>query len=184
MERLPAGGAREGERHRLFCALLLPDAAVAALVAWQARALTGCRPVDPGQLHLTLAYLGERPAADLPAIAAALRQAVGRPGPLLLRCRDYRETRSVAMLTFDDVGLHATALATRLHDRLAALGLYEREARPWLPHVTVGRFRTPPGLRPAPPALEVMPSDAAVFISRLRPTGAVHESVETVALGG
>ena len=35
-----------------------------------------------------------------------------------------------------------------LHERLEALGVYEREKRPWLPHLTVLRFREPP----APPA--------------------------------
>ena len=51
--------------------------------------------------------------------------------------------------------------------------------------VTVLRFQERPRLDPALPDLgEVMPSDAAVFISRLRPGGAEYESVETVALGG
>jgi 2'-5' RNA ligase len=89
------------------------------------------------------------------------------------------------MLTYDDEGGAATALADRLHTGLEELGVYRREARPWLPHVTVLRFRDRPRLRPELPELgEVAPSAAAVFISRLRPGGAEYESVETVALGG
>ena len=89
------------------------------------------------------------------------------------------------MLTFDDEGGRGAALAGRLYDGLEALGLYEREARAWLPHVTVLRFRDRPRLHPALPELgNVCPSDAAVFISRLRPGGAQYEIVESFALGG
>jgi 2'-5' RNA ligase len=51
------------ERLRLFCALCLPDETVAHLVRWQARELRGGRAVVPGNLHVTLAFLGGRPAA-------------------------------------------------------------------------------------------------------------------------
>ena len=89
------------------------------------------------------------------------------------------------MLTFEDEGGAATALAERLQEALEQLGVYRREARPWLPHVTVLRFRERPRLRPELPELgDVVPSGAAVFMSRLRPGGAEYESVETVALGG
>jgi 2'-5' RNA ligase len=93
------------------------------------------------------------------------------------------------MLTFDDERGAATALAERVQAGLEELGVYRREARPWLPHVTVLRFRehaTRPRLKPSLDSLPsiVVPSDAAVFISRLRPGGAEYESVETVALGG
>jgi 2'-5' RNA ligase len=169
------------ERLRLFCAVCLPDETIGRLVGWQARELRSGRLVAPGNLHLTLAFLGSRPAAELPAIAGVLRGAAAHARPVRLRVRGYRETRSVAMLTFDDEGGAATALAEELHGGLEELGVYRREARPWLAHVTVLRFRERPRL---PELGEVSPSDAAVFISRLRPGGAEYESVETVALGG
>jgi 2'-5' RNA ligase len=78
-----------------------------------------------------------------------------------------------------------TRLAERLHEQLERLGAYEREQRPWLPHVTVVRFRERPRLDPPLPELgEVVPSDAAVFISELRPSGARYVVVESFALGG
>jgi hypothetical protein len=47
------------------------------------------------------------------------------------------------------------------------------------------RFRERPRLRPSLPDLgRFSPSDAAVYLSRLRPTGAQYEVVESVALGG
>jgi 2'-5' RNA ligase len=172
-----------GDRLRLFSRQTIDP-----VVAWQLRELvpaagTAGRIVPPENLHLTLAFLGSQAADDLPAIAGALRAAVAGGDELCLQLRGYRETRSVGMLTFDDVGGHAGVLAVRVHEALEALGVYEPEARPWLPHLTVLRFRERPRLRPALPELrEVVPSDAAVFISRLRPGGAVYEAVEHIPL--
>ena len=170
---------------RLFCALRLPDVVVERVVHWQQRELQGGRLVPPANLHVTLAFLGSRPADELPAIAGALRAAAADGGGVRLRARGYRETRSVGMLTLDDEGGRATALAARLHAGLEELGVYRPEARPWLPHLTVLRFQERPRLRPQLPELgEVSPSDAAVFISRLRPGGAQYEVLEIAALGG
>ena len=56
----------------------------------------------------------------------------------------------------------------------------EREARPWLPHVTVVRFRERPRLDPPLPSLgRFAPSGAAAFLSRLHPTGARYEALES-----
>jgi 2'-5' RNA ligase len=174
------------ERLRLFCALCLPGETVEALVRWQARELHGGRLVVPANLHVTLAFLGATAESQLPAVADCLRRtAREQRQELRLRVHGYRETRSVGMLTLEDDGGAATAVAERLHEGLEELGVYRREARPWLPHVTVLRFRERPRLRPELPELgDVVPSAAAVFISRLRPGGAEYESVETVALGG
>ncbi len=88
------------------------------------------------------------------------------------------------MLTFDDVQGLGAALAGRLFDELEAIGVYRRESRPWLPHLTVLRFRERPRLKPSLPRIdEVAPSDAAVFISRLRPDGAQYDVLEAVPLG-
>jgi len=172
------------ERLRLFCALRLPDDAIVPLVEWQQSELRGGRLVPGRNLHVTLAFLGSRPAGELPAIAGVLRTAAA-PDGVRLKVLGYRETRSVGMLTLDDEGGRATALAERLHAGLEELGVYRREARPWLPHLTVLRFKERPRLEPALPDLgEVMPSDAAVFISRLRPGGAQYEVLEIAALGG
>jgi 2'-5' RNA ligase len=173
------------DRLRLFCALRLPSEAVERVADWQAAALRGGRAVTRQNLHLTLAFLGSRAASDVPAVAGALRDAAAGSGELRLRLRGYRETRSVGMLTFEDEGGRAAALAGRLHESLETLGVYQREARPWLPHLTVLRFRERPHLDPELPGLaDLAPSDAAVFISRLRPGGAVYEALEAVPLGG
>jgi 2'-5' RNA ligase len=88
------------------------------------------------------------------------------------------------MVVLDDPSGGAALLASRLHERLEALGVYRREARPWLPHVTVLRFRERPGLRPPVPQLGTfVPSDAAAYLSRLHPSGARYEVLASVQLG-
>jgi len=173
------------ERLRLFLALRLPEPVLDALVEWQPAALSGGRLVPRDNLHVTLAFLGHRPRGELDGILSALRETAAEAAPIVLGPARYRETRSVGMLVLDDRDGHAGVLARDLHGRLERLGVYEPEKRVWLPHLTVLRFRTPPRLRPEPPALEPFsPSDAAAFLSRLSPSGAQYEVLESFALGG
>ena len=174
-------------RLRLFLGLRLPGDALDAVEGWQRDRLERMRIVPRGHLHVTLAFLGHRPAADLAGILAALREAASAaPGEIRLPVERYRETRSVAMLVCGDEGGRAGRLAADLQARLEALGVYRREARPWLPHLTVGRFRERPGLNPELANMRtyvLIPSDASAYLSRLRPSGVEYEVVASVALG-
>jgi 2'-5' RNA ligase len=180
-----AGSVEDDVRIRLFCGLSLPDGMVEEVVAWQAGLPPeGLRVVPPDNLHLTLAFLGHRPRRDVDPIAAELEAAAAAASPMSFSVRSYRETRSVGMLVFDDEGGAGTALATDLHARLERLGVYEREQRSWLPHLTVVRFRERPHLRPELPDLgAVGPSGAAVYHSMLRPTGAQYVVLQEFRLG-
>jgi RNA 2',3'-cyclic 3'-phosphodiesterase len=184
-ERASLGGR---ERPRLFVALPLPAGTVRSLAAWQGRELAEARAVrvvPRENLHITIAFLGGRPAVEVERIFRAVRAAAdGMRSPTLVPAR-YRETRSVGMLVFEDEERRAGALAERVFTRLEEVGVYEREKREWLPHVTVLRFSRPPRLAPPLPDLgEVSPSEVALYHSVLRPGGAQYEIVESVALGG
>jgi 2'-5' RNA ligase len=183
-----ASGSVEGdERLRLFLGFAIPDAAGTEIVRWQRDELDGrnVRVVPRENLHVTIAFLGSRPAGEVGAITDVLRTAVHGVAEPLLTAKRYRETRSVGMLVLDDEGGRATSIAEAAHRGLAELGVYESERRPWLPHLTVARFRERPRLEPSIPDLgPVTMSDAAVYMSRLRPTGAQYEVVESVPLGG
>jgi 2'-5' RNA ligase len=179
-----------GERIRLFCALQLPPAALGEIVEWQGEHLQGAagargRVVPPEHLHVTVAFLGSRPADELPAIGGALAEAAGTTGRLHLRPVGYRETRSVGMIVCEDVEGAGAGFAADLQERLERLGVYRREARSWLPHVTVLRFKDRPGH--APPVENIRSIGvvrAALYSSVLRPSGAQYDVLETVALGG
>jgi RNA 2',3'-cyclic 3'-phosphodiesterase len=192
-------GDPSGATLRLFLALLLPGHAAEALARWRDDQLLArvperfrevVRPVEG--FHVTLAFLGSRPRAELPAIIDALRDGAAESRAFELVPKRYRETRSVGMVVLDDPSGEATTLAARVHGRLEGLGVYEREARPWLPHATVVRFSSRrrergakrPRLAPAPPDLApFVPSGAAAFVSRLHPSGARYEILETAEFG-
>ena len=156
---------------------------VEEVAAWGREHLRGGRVLDT--FHVTLAFLGTRPRSDLDGILEALRASAAEARPHRLAPARYRETRSVGMLVLDDPAGEATRLAEGIHVRLEELGVYEREKRPWLPHVTVLRFRERPRLAPPLPEIDPFaPSGAAAFLSRLHPSGARYEVLESCSLGG
>jgi len=180
-----AGSVAGSERLRLFCALRLPESVLDRLELWQAEHLQEGRVVPRDHLHVTLAFLGSRPSTELADIAGALGESATQAGDFVFSAARYRETRSVGMVVLEDETGEGARVAEALFDRLERLGVYEREGRPWLPHVTVLRFRSRPRLDPPVPDLgEFRPSDAAVYMSALRPTGAQYRVLESVPLGG
>jgi 2'-5' RNA ligase len=89
------------------------------------------------------------------------------------------------MIVCRDVTGVAGVFAADVAERLEALGVYRREARAWLPHVTVLRSKRGGG---APLSVANIRSinvvRAALYASALRPAGAHYDVLETVALGG
>ena len=69
-------------RARLFVALDLPDDLREGVAAWAREALVDpvLRPVAPESLHVTLAFLGQRPEEEIEAIGEVVRERVG-PAP-------------------------------------------------------------------------------------------------------
>ena len=169
------------ERLRLFLALELPAETASRLREWAERHLQDGRRVET--FHVTLAFLGSRPRSDLDGVLSVLRAAARETAPFTLSGVRYRETRSVGMLVLDDPSGEATRCATRLQQGLEELGVYRRESRPWLPHVTVLRFRARPRLDPPLPEIGTFaPSGVAAFLSRLHRSGARYEVLESCPL--
>jgi 2'-5' RNA ligase len=177
-------GTVEGdERIRLFLALEVPEDVATVLARWGSAELGGGRL--PDSYHVTLAFLGGRPRSSLDAILGVLRHEAGATAPFVLEPVRYQETRSVGMLVLADPSGRATGLAERIHQGLEDLDLYERERRAWLPHVTVLRFRERPRLAPTLPEVGAFaPSGAAAFLSRLHPSGARYEVLESCSFAG
>ena len=170
------------DRIRLFLALEVPDDVSAELARWGRRHLTYGRV--PESFHVTLAFLGAQPRPVLAPIAELLCSEAAATERFELGVVRYRETRSVGMLVLADSSGRAMSLADRVQTGLERLGVFEREHRPWLPHVTVLRFRERPRLDPPLPAIgAVAPSEAAALLSRLHPSGARYEILESCPLG-
>ncbi|HVS77409.1 MAG TPA: 2'-5' RNA ligase family protein, partial [Steroidobacteraceae bacterium] len=78
-EQPPAEAAPREPTRRLFFALWPDEAMRQAMIQAirKAARASGGRPVDPGNLHVTLAFLGSVPQRRLPELAEAARVAAG-----------------------------------------------------------------------------------------------------------
>jgi 2'-5' RNA ligase len=179
---------------RLFAALELPEAVTAALDAWAAGVTAGAdglRAVPASSLHVTLAFLGERPDAEAEAIGAAVMAAAdGRPVPGLALRRAAWLGRGPSVLAVDlaDPAGACAGVQAAVAGALVALGAYVPEERAFRPHVTVARVRR--GARvdrraelPAlPDAGTFAASAVTLFRSRLSPRGASYEALARAQL--
>jgi RNA 2',3'-cyclic 3'-phosphodiesterase len=167
---------------RLFAALELPGEVVAALEGW-ARACErpGLRILPPASLHVTLAFLGERPDAEAGAIGDAVLACTQPVGGLRIGEPVWLGRGGALAADLGDEEGACTRLQARVAAALAALGAYAPEQRPFRPHVTVARVRR--GARvarqvPDPPALGPFAGTAlTLFASRLSPRGASYSPV-------
>jgi len=135
---------------RTFIAVELPDTVRAYLtreLARLGRALPSVRWVDPASLHLTLAFLGELDDSALAAATTATQEAATLGAPLLLRTGPLgtfgpRQAPRVIWLGVEGEPARLLALQGILVQRLEDAG-FPREARPFAPHLTLARLKTP-----------------------------------------
>lgn len=153
--------------------------------------------VPEDRLHLTMEFLGEQPESGVPALTAALSGAVGRHGRVSLALRglgafpNLRAPRIVWMGVEPDPKLELLQ-----HDLARVCGElgYEREARAFRPHITLGRARArvkadaARALASAARAVEyagvVEVRTVDLMESRLLPAGARYSVVAAMPLGG
>jgi 2'-5' RNA ligase len=171
---------------RLFVALELPGAVVAAARGWALEAARGLRVLPPESLHVTLAFLGETPEDRLDELTAIVRgvspHTVG--GLSLHRAAALGRGRALSIDLHDRLG-ECAGLQAALSERLAALGVYEPERRAFRPHLTVARgdrVRVR-GLPPLPDCDEFAGEAVTLFRSHLGRGGARYEALVSVPLG-
>jgi 2'-5' RNA ligase len=180
-------------RLRLFVALDLPEAVRAGLARFRDSAAADAavwRPLAASSFHVTLAFLGHHPAEDATQVAAvldaveeraSLELAVG--AALLLPPRGAR----VLTVALEDADGALGRLQADVSAGLAAAGLYEPEARPFRPHVTVARLRAgaraPRTVAAAPEAVAFTADAVTLYRSRLGRGGVAYEPRFTRTLG-
>lgn len=137
------------ERPRLFVGVELPEDVRTAIrdatMPWR-RSLPAFRWTQPDALHLTIAFIGNVDADDVPAIESAVGAAAAPFAPVptgLTRFGRFpgRGAARVLWVGLDDPdgGLVRMATATT-----AALGSFlEADERPYHPHITIARARRP-----------------------------------------
>ena len=189
------------ESWRLFIALPVPDPLRESLQQWQRTAQRllpeGVRWTPADQWHLTLRFLGDVDATEVPLLAEALQAACARQEPFELSlqgpgCFPSPERPRVFWLGLGGQVTSLERLQARVQEGTAPWG--QKEDRPFRAHLTVARIRdgSPAGRHglgrvlprlPAPPAVVWMVDRVTLFRSRLHPGGAVHTGLHECWLG-
>ena len=146
------------------------------------------RPLPDGSLHLTLAFLGHRPEADVPKIVDVLRGESMHAPRLALGAALALPTKRPRALTaeVDDPHGSLRALQRAVSEGLEARRLYTPEPRPYRPHATVARLRPDAKARrlelPNPEPLEFRGEALTLYRSQLRREGARYEALASFPL--
>jgi len=133
---------------RLFLSVKLPPALHCAAEALQARLMPAIDDVKwaaPGQLHITLYFLGETQAGRLPALQAVLRGLEALPPLKLALCGAGAFPSSgrpqVLWCGVRDISGGLSVLYRRLGGLLREAGFSLEDSAPFQPHITLGRVK-------------------------------------------
>jgi 2'-5' RNA ligase len=183
---------------RAFIAVPLPDTVAAFLGKIQARLpLPGStiRWVAATNIHLTLKFLGEIDPSQVPSVAAQMDAAVGTIPPFSLAAKgagvfpNFHHARVLWVGLAGDVD-RLNAIQATLESGLEAVG-FNREARRFNAHLTIGRIRRRIDARLIGASLKALTDDASdsflvdrlvLFKSVLKPSGPEYSLLHTSRL--
>jgi RNA 2',3'-cyclic 3'-phosphodiesterase len=189
---------------RLFLALPVEEGIRAALAAAAEELRRGPAPcpvkvgwVAPGSMHLTLKFLGETDAEKASALSASLRPACAALAPPSFTVAGAgtfppRGRPRVVWVGVEPADGALAALAAGVEEACAGLG-WEKETRPFRPHLTLGRVRGGMFLDDLSRRVETLASRRfgaqtspalVLFRSHLSPAGARHEVLASLPFAG
>jgi len=133
---------------RLFVAILLSDEVRATLGRVQKdldRACQGVRWVRQDQLHVTVKFLGDVPDGDVPSVTQAIERGASEGAPFSMTlesagCFPPRGGVRIVWAGASDPTGTMQRSAEAINRELENMG-FERERRPWSPHITIGRVK-------------------------------------------
>jgi len=193
-------------RLRTFVAIELPAEARAALASAQAELrgalgerASSIRWVDAASAHLTLKFLGDTPESAVGGVEAALRGALARTGAFELRtgalgCFPSGRSPRVIWLGLEGDLDPLAAARDAVEQAIGPLG-WPTEARPFAPHLTLGRVRPDASLAERvgigkacgtiwpPPATRIAVAGVSLMRSELGPQGARYTRLAHAPLG-
>jgi len=174
---------------RLFFALWPSDACRAALAAAAAPAVLAIdgMPVPPGNFHVTLAFIGAVPGRTFADCVQAGGQAPKPAVELTFDAVEYWARPKVAVAMPVAVPDAGRAIEAGLWSALEPFG-FERDVRPWRPHLTlVRKVRRPPpdNLRMAPIDPPAAPAWRLALVESIaRPEGVRYKPLAEWPLRG
>lgn len=195
-DQVQRGGSKERDAGqpscRLFFAVDIPEEAVQELVSWQQHYLVSDRALrltPDRQLHITLAFLGKMNEIQREQAALLLDEIVG------VSSFETAATGMVGLPRGRTPRVIAAAMEApagtlmEIHDRLAAglveKNLYDREKRPYFPHVTIARARGKTHIdltEIKPDPVKFTAVRVTLYNSILNREGALHRALKTVQL--
>ncbi len=186
--------AKSPNEWRIFIAIELPSVVRQKLKAH----IDGLRSTLPqvraswsreDNLHLTLKFLGDIPVAKVEALAQAAQRAASKVEPFEIvvgGCGAFppKGQPRVLWIGIEGTSGRLTELHQALEDECANAG-FPHEERPFHPHLTIARIRTPPDSRHLAAVHKetrfepetVFASELAVIRSELRSGGSRHTVV-------
>ncbi len=155
---------------------------------------TDIKWVEPGNIHITLKFLGDIDADQTAVIQKGLREALDAISPFALNLGrvgafpDLNRPR-VFWVSVEEGKDELIAMQQHIETELHARG-FVREERPFSPHLTIGRVRSPRGMgkltemvRSSAFETESFPvTRVAVVKSDLKPDGPVYTIIDHVEL--
>lgn len=184
-----------GERLRLFVAADVPTSALAPIDARTAELrmqLPEARWTPASNQHVTLKFLGATPAEEVDAVSRVCALVAAGCQPASVRLTGFgafpsaRRAR-VLWIGIEDPDGILQRLAIALDRDLEPLG-FAAEERPYRPHLTLARLKSPArvaDLLTAAPAPGLQPfaiDHVSLYRSRLSPRGAQYELLQQFAL--
>jgi len=154
--------------------------------------------VEAQNLHVTLKFVGDAPAARLAEFVAAAEAVARDTAPFSVQyrgvgCFARRGVPGPIWLGMSEGAGELGALAARLDGALVAVGLTEAERRPFAAHLTLGRVKDGrdgeelmAAIRrlDAKPIGEQMMQGFSLISSELTHSGPIHTERAVVKLGG
>ncbi|WP_298031849.1 RNA 2',3'-cyclic phosphodiesterase [uncultured Desulfovibrio sp.] len=175
---------------RLFVAITLPDALKARLSGLHAD-FPDLKWTTLETMHLTLRFIGQTTSEQVEAVRRTLRSVKGDEFTLIAVGLGIFQRRDTGVLW---VGIKEEpalfALKRMVDDALRDDAGLNLKDEPYSPHLTLSRLKKTPSreLKDAVKARiaerfgEIPVASFTLFRSLLRPTGAIHEAVETYPL--
>lgn len=177
---------------RLFVAIDFPEAVNQQLIGL-CKGINKAKWIKPGQIHLTLRFIGEVTDEQAELLKLALRELRAKAFDLQLKGTGtfpQQEGRRPRILWADvQAGPELAELASKVDQAATAAGLVLKE-EDFTPHVTLARFRYPPGPELKAwqkrhggfesPVLRI--SEFHLVESQLTPDGAIHRVAESYPL--
>ncbi|TAN63569.1 RNA 2',3'-cyclic phosphodiesterase [bacterium] len=182
---------------RAFVAIELPENVIKMLSDTQhglkSEGLSGIGFVRPENIHLTLKFLGDVDKGRLTAIKEALEKATESVKVFTVTVEGLGAFPSLKNPRVLWVGVNENAMLSQLQDRLEKALFdvgFEKEGRPFKPHLTLARFKTGTDARHCGKAVEALgqsqkqtfsAGSLVLFESRLSAKGAEYKALEKVS---